>query len=146
MIYSKLPLDYSEILDLLVSRGLIISDRNKAIECLKVVSYFRLDNYFHPMESDKIRHIFKSGSTFDLLTSKLLKPWLNALIPKLSPLATMRWMFLDFLHRFRWIVFSSQMESRAEYQCQGIDLSHLRIRLHATWLLRTDLPCWLILL
>ena len=42
------------------------------------------------MESDKIRHIFKSGSTFDLLTSKLLKPWLNALIPKLSPLATMR--------------------------------------------------------
>ena len=65
MIYSKLPLDYSEILDLLVSRGLIISDRNKAIECLKVVSYFRLDNYFHPMESDKVRHIFKPGSTFE---------------------------------------------------------------------------------
>lgn len=65
MIYSKLPLDYSEILDLLVSRGLIISDRNKAIECLKVVSYFCLDNYFHPMESDKARHIFKPGSTFE---------------------------------------------------------------------------------
>ena len=65
MIYSKLPLDYSEILDLLVSRGLIISDRNKAIECLKVVSYFRLDNYFHPMESDKVRHIFKPGSNFE---------------------------------------------------------------------------------
>lgn len=61
----KQPLDYSEILDLLASRGLIIADRNKAIECLKVVSYFRLDNYFHPMESDKIRHIFKSGSTFE---------------------------------------------------------------------------------
>ena len=65
MKYSKQPLDYSEILDLLASRGLIIADRNKAIECLKVVSYFRLDNYFHPMESDKIRHIFKSGSTFE---------------------------------------------------------------------------------
>lgn len=65
MIYSKLPLDYSEILDLLVSRGLIISDRNKAIECLKVVSYFRLDNYFHPMESDNVRHIFKPGRTFE---------------------------------------------------------------------------------
>ena len=47
------------------SRGLIIRDRNKAIECLKVVSYFRLDNYFHPMESDKVQHIFKPGSTFD---------------------------------------------------------------------------------
>lgn len=65
MKYSKQPLDYSEILDLLESRGLIIRDRNKAIECLKVVSYFRLDNYFHPMESDKVQHIFKLGSTFD---------------------------------------------------------------------------------
>lgn len=65
MKYSKQPLDYSEILDLLASRGLIIADRNKAIECLKVVSYFRLDNYFHPMESDKVRHIFKPGSTFE---------------------------------------------------------------------------------
>ena len=65
MKYSKQPLDYSEILDLLESRGLIIRDRNKVIECLKVVSYFRLDNYFHPMESDKVQHIFKPGSTFD---------------------------------------------------------------------------------
>ena len=65
MKYSKQPLDYSEILDLLESRSLIIRDRNKAIECLKVVSYFRLDNYFHPMESDKVQHIFKPGSTFD---------------------------------------------------------------------------------
>lgn len=65
MKYSKQPLDYSEILDLFESRGLIIRDRNKAIECLKVVSYFRLDNYFHPMESDKVQHIFKPGSTFD---------------------------------------------------------------------------------
>ena len=31
MKYSKQPLDYSKILDLLVSRGLIIADRNKAI-------------------------------------------------------------------------------------------------------------------
>ena len=65
MRYSKQPLDYSEILDLLESRGLLLKDRNKAIDCLKVVSYFRLDNYFHPMESDKIRHFFKPNSTFE---------------------------------------------------------------------------------
>ena len=65
MKYSKQPLDYSEILDLLESRGLVIRNRSKAIECLKVVSYFRLDNYFHPMESDKVRHIFKPNSTFE---------------------------------------------------------------------------------
>lgn len=65
MRYSKLPLDYFEILDLLESRGLIIRDRNKAVEYLKVVSYFRLDNYFHPMESDKAQHIFKPNSFFE---------------------------------------------------------------------------------
>ena len=65
MRYSKLPLDYTEILDLLESRGLTIRDRNKAIDCLKVVSYFRLDNYFHPMESNKSQHIFKPNSCFE---------------------------------------------------------------------------------
>lgn len=65
MRYSKQPLDYLEILKLLKSRGLIIRDESMAIECLKVVSYFRLDNYFHPMESDKIRHIFKPNSYFE---------------------------------------------------------------------------------
>lgn len=63
--FSKQPLDYLEILKLLKSRGLIIRDESMAIECLKVVSYFRLDNYFHPMESDKIRHIFKPNSYFE---------------------------------------------------------------------------------
>ena len=65
MRYSKQPLDYLDILNLLKSRGLIIRDESMAIECLKVVSYFRLDNYFHPMESDKIRHIFKPNSYLD---------------------------------------------------------------------------------
>ena len=62
MRYSKQPLDFTDILKLLKSRGLIIRDESKAIECLKVISYFRLDNYFHPMESDKILHTFKSNN------------------------------------------------------------------------------------
>ena len=65
MRYSKQPLDFTDILKLLKSRGLIIWDESKAIECLKVISYFRLDNYFHPMESDKILHTFKSNSYFE---------------------------------------------------------------------------------
>lgn len=65
MRYSKQPLDFTDILKLLKSRGLIIRDESKAIECLKVISYFRLDNYFHPMESDKILHTFKSNSYFE---------------------------------------------------------------------------------
>lgn len=65
MRYSKQPLDYPEILSLLKARGLIIRNEYKAIECLKVVSYFRLDNYFHPMESDKLHHLFKPNSYFE---------------------------------------------------------------------------------
>ena len=40
MRYSKQPLDFTDILKLLKSRGLIIRDESKAIECLKVISYF----------------------------------------------------------------------------------------------------------
>ena len=65
MRYSKQPLDYPDILKLLKSRGLIIQDESKAIDCLKVISYFRLDNYFHPMESDKVLHTFKPNSYFE---------------------------------------------------------------------------------
>ena len=65
MRYSKQPLDFPDILNLLKSRGLIVQDESKAIECLKVISYFRLDNYFHPMESDKILHTFKPNSYFE---------------------------------------------------------------------------------
>ena len=49
MKYTKLPLDYPEIISLLKERGLIIEGDNKAKNYLKVISYFRLANYFHPM-------------------------------------------------------------------------------------------------
>lgn len=65
MNYTKRPLDYADILSLLKSRCLVIGDENKALECLKRVSYFRLANYFHPMEKDKVNHIFKPNSQFD---------------------------------------------------------------------------------
>ncbi len=65
MRYTKQPLDYHDILAMLKVRGLIINDEDKAIECLRVISYFRLANYFHPMEADKANHIFKSNSHFE---------------------------------------------------------------------------------
>ena len=65
MRYTKQPLDYPDILAMLKERGLIIHDDDKAISCLRVISYFRLANYFHPMEADKVNHIFKPNSLFD---------------------------------------------------------------------------------
>jgi abortive infection bacteriophage resistance protein len=65
MQYNKQPLDYSGILAMLRNRGLIVRDDNKAIAQLKVISYFRLANYFRPMEADKTTHIFKPNSYFE---------------------------------------------------------------------------------
>ena len=50
---------------MLKDRGLIVRDDNKAIAQLKVISYFRLANYFRPMEANKTTHIFKPNSYFE---------------------------------------------------------------------------------
>lgn len=47
------------------NRGLIINDEPSAERQLSIIGYFRLANYMRPMESDKINHIFKPGSTFE---------------------------------------------------------------------------------
>lgn len=65
MDYSKQPLTIDQQIALLKSRGLIIADDNTTKNTLGVISYFRLANYFRPMETDKISHQFKPASTFE---------------------------------------------------------------------------------
>lgn len=65
MNYSKQPLDYPQILQMLKDRGLIVRDEIEALRQLKIISYFRLSNYMRPMEADKTTHIFKPGSFFE---------------------------------------------------------------------------------
>ncbi len=65
MRYTKKPLDYPDIIAMLKERGLVIGDEDKAIDCLRIVSYFRLANYFRPMEVDKVNHVFKPNSPFE---------------------------------------------------------------------------------
>lgn len=43
----------------------MISDSKQAAHYLQLISYFRLANYWKPMEADKINHLFKSGSSFE---------------------------------------------------------------------------------
>lgn len=50
---------------MLKGHGLIVRDDNEAIAQLKVISYFRLANYFRPMEADKTTHTFKPNSYFE---------------------------------------------------------------------------------
>jgi abortive infection bacteriophage resistance protein len=65
MDYTKQPLEIPQILQLLKERGLIIKDNEYALEQLKIMSYFRLANYLHPMEQDKKTHEFKPNSYFE---------------------------------------------------------------------------------
>ena len=64
--YSNTPLSIHDIIRMLWdNRGLIINDEPSAERQLSIIGYFRLANYMRPMESDKINHIFKPGSTFE---------------------------------------------------------------------------------
>ena len=65
MKYSKAPLDYSQQIEMLKKRGLLIADEKEATDYLKVISYFRLANYLRPMELDKEKHQYKPNSYFE---------------------------------------------------------------------------------
>lgn len=65
MKYSKQPLTIEQQISLLKDRGLVITDENAAQTVLGSISYFRLANYFRPMETDKQSHQFKPGATFE---------------------------------------------------------------------------------
>lgn len=58
----KIPLTFEQQLELLKSRGLTITDRNKALEYLKEISYYRLSAYFLPYQQEKDK--FNDGVTF----------------------------------------------------------------------------------
>ena len=73
MDYTKQPLDYPQILQMLKGRGLIVRDEVEALRQLKIISYFRLANYMRPMEADKVTHIFKPGRLFENFGDKHVK-------------------------------------------------------------------------
>ena len=71
MKYSKQPLTIEQQISLLKDRGLAIIDEAAAQKVLGSISYFRLANYFRPMETDKQNHQFKPGATFEKRTKMI---------------------------------------------------------------------------
>lgn len=65
MNYSKLPISISDQISLLKGRGLVIGDDAYAKEQLGIISYFRLADYFQPLEDNHSLHTFKSDATFE---------------------------------------------------------------------------------
>jgi len=69
---AKIATDVEEQIALLESRGMTISDKEKAKECLLDIGYFRLGFYWFPFEKTYPRktnrtHEFKEGTSFDYL-------------------------------------------------------------------------------
>lgn len=53
------------LVNLLESRGLQIYDRNKAIQYLDNIGYYRLSAYMYPLlKMPKTAHLYKEGSSF----------------------------------------------------------------------------------
>lgn len=65
MNYTKQPIDFPCQVEMLKERGLIIEDEQYALNCLRIISYFRFANYLRPMEQDKVTHKFKPNSCFE---------------------------------------------------------------------------------
>lgn len=67
-VFNKPPLTYEKQVELLISRGLIVTDRKRAERHLANISYYRLSAYMLPYkkkENGIIIDTFKEGTTWD---------------------------------------------------------------------------------
>ncbi|CAF3310641.1 unnamed protein product [Rotaria socialis] len=62
--FNKKALTIQEQVEKLQERGLIINPNNNPAHYLSHISYYRLGEYWHSMQEDKINHIFKKNSKF----------------------------------------------------------------------------------
>lgn len=65
MQYNKPAFTIAQQIAQLESRGLFFPDKRLAEQYLSNISYYRLEGYWWPLQSDKINHIFKPNSRFD---------------------------------------------------------------------------------
>ncbi len=63
--YNKPALTYTEQIQQLQDRNLVIADLARAKHLLESISYYRLSGYWYPMLVDKKNHLFKENSTFE---------------------------------------------------------------------------------
>lgn len=65
MQFAKPPLAYDEQLAQLIERGMVISDRSRALHYLREISYYRLGAYWLPFEADHASHQLMPNTRFD---------------------------------------------------------------------------------
>ena len=81
MNYTKQTLTLTQQIEILKQRGLIIDDEPEATAILDRTGYFRLADYWRPMEVDKESHTFKPNTRFtDIVTTYRFDTELKQLI------------------------------------------------------------------
>lgn len=63
--YGKPPLSLGALADRLIDRGLLITDRERAVRYLRHIGYYRLSPYTIPFQQGGPEHQFNEGSSFD---------------------------------------------------------------------------------
>lgn len=63
--FNKKALTITQQIERLQERGLIITNEDEAAHYLSHISYYRLGEYWHSMQRDKVTHEFKDNSKFE---------------------------------------------------------------------------------
>lgn len=72
MRFSKPAEETPSLINLLKSRGLIVNDENKLAKYLEHIGYYRLTGYMYPFQSADGKHMFRDGTSFDLILDHYL--------------------------------------------------------------------------
>ena len=64
-LYTDSSLSVEDQINLLKGRNLAFGDEERAKHLLQNVSMFRMKGYLHPLQADKVNHIYKNGATFE---------------------------------------------------------------------------------
>ncbi|MCC2594078.1 Abi family protein [Tessaracoccus sp. OS52] len=63
--FDKPPLSSAELVDLMVRRGLVVEDRERARRALFHIGYYRLAPYLSPFQRSDADHQLRTGTTFE---------------------------------------------------------------------------------
>lgn len=65
LVYSARALSNDQLIDLLISQGMRVDDRERALNVLQNISYSRFKSYLIPLMVDRRSHRFRYGATFE---------------------------------------------------------------------------------
>lgn len=70
MRFSKPAKTFEEQVDLLISRGMSVNDKQAAARQLSNINYYRLEAYWLPFESSRAPHKFKEDTAFETIVNR----------------------------------------------------------------------------